>query len=109
MSEEAPWENDPLVSSSSQRDVRLEDNAADEKASYSKMITGKSTRDKKLMMNVFFPAHELNKIERDDLTLSNLNELESEIKRTKDPKAKDVLVEEHKRMLTSFANILGIK
>lgn len=119
----APWEEDPVAEQeakmppadasvpSSQSEVRKVDNALEEKASYSKMLKAKGlgTRDQNLYMSFFVPAHEQLQTERDELTLANMDELEKEIKRTKDPKSKQILVEEHGRMKTSFANILGIK
>lgn len=111
MSKEAPWEDDPAAVQASQSEVRKVDNAIDEKATFSQLLGTKnlSTRDKELHMDFFVPTHEQLANERSDLTLANIDELEKEIKRTKDPKVKQVLVEEHERMKTSFANILGIK
>lgn len=95
----------------SQSDVRRVDNAIEEKAAYAKMVGGLplKTLDKQAMMGVFLPAHEELQIERDDLTPTNFTALESEIKRAKDPKIKQVLTDEHHRMKASMANILGIK
>lgn len=109
MSEEAPWEADPLVKSASQNDVRKVDQGIEEKQAYTKMLTGKSTKDKNFNLGLFRTSHEQLTEERSELTLANLNELEAELKRTKDPKARKVLTEELERMSTSFANLVGTK
>lgn len=70
---------------------------------------GVSYKERQMAFHVMLtPAEQLEE-DKADLTPANFDKLEAEIARTKNPKAKKILVEEHNRLKGNLATILGLK